>query len=306
MEPALWDLHHNSEDDWRRILAATPEQAADWIRFAAERGFRAAQVVLGQMHLDGRGVSRDLVAAYAWFGRAAAIGSLDGRNLLGRCHELGWGVPVDHEIALAHYRRAAKGGHGWGHYNVGCLLRYGDVRRDHAQAFRCFTTACQSNQPDASAKAMGLLGRCHEEGWGTSIDLVAAEHCYAAASEAGDCWGALNLAFLLSDRGQMEAATIELDRAIRFATANCLNTIVKTLERGLDPIFSAARERALERLAELAGSEAILKRPNAPAYQRPMVPGYTTLNATLAWAVLFRRNTRVARRHPRPDPMRCR
>lgn len=291
MEPALWDLHHNSEDDWHRILTASPEQAADWIRFAAERGFRAAQVVLGQMHLDGRGVSRNPAAAYAWFERAAAIGSLDGRNLLGRCHELGWGVPVDHEIALAHYKRAAKGGHGWGFYNVGCLLLYGDVRRDHAEAFRCFTAASQSIQPDACAKAMGLLGRCHEEGWGTSIDLIAAERCYAAASEAGDCWGALNLAFMLSDRGQTETATIQLDRAIRFATANFLNTVVETLERGLDPIFSVAREQALERLAELAGLEDIPRRSSVPTSQRPGVSGWKTLNVALAWAVLFRTKT---------------
>lgn len=239
-EPALWELHHHTEEDWRRILHSGPEPAAAWVHFAAERGFRAAQVVLGQMYLDGHGVLRDTAAAYAWFERAAAIGSLDARNMLGRCHELGWGVPIDHAAALAHYRRAADRGHAWGRYNVGCLLLYGNVPRDHAQAFVCFTQAAEAGH----AKASGMLGRCHEEGWGTPVNGVAAIDWYARAAEGGDAWGALNLGLIRAEAGAIAEAVSWLDRAIAMATPNCLAVIAETLIAHADPALSQIGQRA--------------------------------------------------------------
>ncbi len=48
------------------------EDAARWYRGAAERGKTAAQVLLGGMYTEGRGVEQDLVEAYSWFAVAAA------------------------------------------------------------------------------------------------------------------------------------------------------------------------------------------------------------------------------------------
>ena len=234
--PSLPQLHRYSVADWRQIFADRPHEGVAWIRFAADHGFRAAQLVLGQMHLDGRGVARNSCAAYRWFAKAAAIGSLEARNMVGRCHELGWGVPVDQPEALRHYRKAAAGGSAWGLYNLGCLRLYGTgVRRDHAEAFACFAAAAAQGH----AKATGLLGRCHEEGWGTAIDRREAARLYEQAAEGGDCWGALNLGLIYAEEKRIGEATALFRRAVETATPNCHRTIVATLQRHPEPAFRA-------------------------------------------------------------------
>jgi hypothetical protein len=253
-EPTLWDLHHHTEADWQRILDSGPEQAASWIRFAAERGFRAAQLVLGQMHLDGHGVPRDPVAAYGWFERAAAIGSLDARNMLGRCHELGWGVPASHAEALNHYRRAATRGHTWGLYNLGCLLLYGDVRRNHKEAFRCFSAALEHANGEASSKALGMLARCHDEGWGTPVDRVAALRCYQAASASGDCWAALNLGLIYLEIDRVGEAQAAFEAALARANPHCLPAIAGAIIRLTDPSLAELKTQA-EKLVQALGKK---------------------------------------------------
>lgn len=289
-EPNLWDLHHRSEADWRRVLEQRPDLAVRWICFAAERGFRAAQCVLGQMYLDGHGVACNPQTAYGWFHRAAVIGSLDARNMVGRCHELGWGVPVDHGEALSQYRRAADRGHAWAQYNVGCLLLYGEASRDHAEAFRCFTAASVSGQPDARAKALGLLGRCYEEGWGTSVDLAAAERCYVAAARAGDCWGALNLGLMQADRGQIEAAAVHLDLAIDLATPNCLAAILQTLPHDTHTVLAGVRIRASRKHSSPTAPCANVQRKSpAPSEVRTTRRGSLFLRAVLVWTLAWYR-----------------
>lgn len=245
---SLWDLHQKTEVEWRGILAARPEEAAAWIRLAAHNGFKAAQLVLGQMHLDGNAVARDPAAAHAWFVKAAAIGSAEARNMVGRCHELGWGVPVDHAEALLHYRKAAAAGVDWAHYNIGCLLLYGTgVGRNHAHAVASFTAAAGLGH----AKALGMLGRCHEEGWGTPVDRMAARALYRRAAAGGDCWGALNLGLLLFEEGAQTEAASYLRNAVALATPNCLATMIDTLGRRPEPLFAMAANDAAIRATEL-------------------------------------------------------
>jgi uncharacterized protein len=283
----LWDLHHHSVADWERILAGHPGLVARWLRFAAERGFRSAQLVLGQMLLDGRGLARDPAAAHGWFVRAAAIGSLDARNMVGRCHEYGWGVPVDHAAALAHYRRAADGGHAWARYNVGCLLLYGEVRRDHAEAFRCFASVAASADAAAAAKAFGMLGRCHEEGWGTPPDREAALARYSEAAERGDCWGALNLGLVALEAGDAAGAAAAFERAAALATPNCRDAVARTLAGRTEPALADLRAR-LEADASLSDTAPTAPGTNRPSLARPVLAW--TLAAALLAGCLLRRS----------------
>ncbi len=52
------------------------EDAARWYEQAARAGLTSAQVLLGAMYIDGRGVPRNAVRAYAWLNRA----TLDGHS----------------------------------------------------------------------------------------------------------------------------------------------------------------------------------------------------------------------------------
>jgi TPR repeat protein len=59
------------------VLAQSRDQlseAARWYEQAARAGLTAAQVLLGSMYIDGRGVPRDAVRAYAWLHRATLDG----------------------------------------------------------------------------------------------------------------------------------------------------------------------------------------------------------------------------------------
>jgi len=59
------------------VLAQTRDQheaAARWYEQAARAGLTSAQVLLGSMYIDGRGVPRDAVRAYAWLHRATLDG----------------------------------------------------------------------------------------------------------------------------------------------------------------------------------------------------------------------------------------
>src|ERR1700722_2165316 len=100
------------------LLAGDPARAVLWVRSAAQCGVTAAQLRLGRMLLEGRGLARDEMSAFQWFQRAASRGDPEALNMLARCHENGWGVPVNLHLAAESYRASADAGHDWGQYNL--------------------------------------------------------------------------------------------------------------------------------------------------------------------------------------------
>ncbi len=93
-----------------------------------------------------------------------------------------------------------------------------------------------------------MVGRCHELGWGTVADAVAAVHWYERAAASGDGWGMYNLANMLFDgRGicQDRSAAIALyERAAGLGHARAMNLLGRCLEEGWgtarDPAAAAA------------------------------------------------------------------
>ncbi|HAB02365.1 MAG TPA: hypothetical protein DCE25_05315, partial [Pseudomonas sp.] len=92
------------------MLEHSPGQAAQAILSAAGQGVVEAQLLLGQILLDGRGIQADAGVARRWFGIAAQGGSAMGRNMLGRCLEHGWGGEANLSQAAIEYARAADAG----------------------------------------------------------------------------------------------------------------------------------------------------------------------------------------------------
>jgi len=58
------------------------QESAKWYRMAAEGGDEKAQANLGLLYLDGRGVKKDLVQAFAWLKASASQGWIVGRNYM--------------------------------------------------------------------------------------------------------------------------------------------------------------------------------------------------------------------------------
>ncbi len=94
-------------------LQQSPERAFASATAAAHGGHLAAQLLLAQMHMEGKGTRVDPETAVLWYSVAANQGSATAMNLLGRCHELGQGTPPSPALAVVWYRRAADAGLDW-------------------------------------------------------------------------------------------------------------------------------------------------------------------------------------------------
>lgn len=200
--PAPKSLRDMEEDEVRAALAGPADQVAAHLRAAAEDGVAQAQLLYGQLLLDGdparTGIARDPVAALHWFGQAAQAGDPMGMNMVGRCCEHGWGTRADDATAARWYRAAAERGLDWGMYNLATLLALGrGEAEDRPAALALFRRAAALGH----AKSMTMVGSFHEDGWATPPDRDAARDQYRRAAEAGDFRGQFNLARLLAEDG---------------------------------------------------------------------------------------------------------
>lgn len=209
------ELNRLGPDALRELLSGPTEQVAETMRAAAEGGSVDAQLLLGQMLLDGHGLERDRPAALRWFDRAARAGSAMAMNMIGRCCEHGWGCAVDPSRAAEWYRAAASRGLDWGMYNLATLLALGrGVAEDKKQALELFRRASALGH----AKSSTMIGSFHEDGWVVDRDLDAATGFYRQGAEGGDFRGQFNLARMLIDGGNAEEGCSWLRRSVETAT----------------------------------------------------------------------------------------
>jgi uncharacterized protein len=212
------------------------ESAAAWVTAAAKCGFAEAQLRLGRMLLEGNGVARDAVVAFACFQSAAESGDADGHNMLGRCFENGWGTAKDYPLAAHHYRIASEAGLDWAHYNLGHMLLSGSgVARDRNAAFACYAQAAAKGH----VRAMNLLGRCYEEGWGVARDHGAARDWYRRSAFGGYFRGAYNYADMIAAEGCIHSALPWFKCALNTAPEPTRGAILKSLAARSHPAFQA-------------------------------------------------------------------
>jgi hypothetical protein len=178
--------------------------ALDMVRAAALRGVHQAQVLYGQMLLDGKSVERNSTAALNWFERAAKGGNVMAINMVGRCLDQGWGVAPSQVLAEKWFRKAAERGLDWGMYNLATLLTLGEggVPRDKAEAFFWLRQAADLGH----AKSINLLGGFYEDGWIVRINRTTARELYRKAAIGGDFRGQFNYARFLLQEGDLLGA----------------------------------------------------------------------------------------------------
>lgn len=199
-------------EELRALLGG--DDAAVWVEAAAACGMPEAQLRLGRLLLEGKGVAKDERAAFACFLCAAECGDIDAQNMLGRCYENGWGAAQDFARASECYRVAAEAGYDWAQYNLGHLLLDGTgIARDREQAFNWYMRAASQGH----VRAMNLLARCFEEGWGVERAPAAARNWYRKSAEGGYFRGAYNYASLLAAEGCITGAQLWFQRALAAA-----------------------------------------------------------------------------------------
>ncbi|KAI9209420.1 uncharacterized protein BJ171DRAFT_471063 [Polychytrium aggregatum] len=124
--------------------------------------------------------------AFSAFKQSAESGFVSSQFNLGLYYENGIGTEVNLEQALYWYSKASDHG--------------------HPESQRRLFVLSSTNAVSNSAEAQFLLGRCFEEGFGTSVDIKAALHRYRNASSHGHAQAKIAI-FKLVARAAQDGAT---------------------------------------------------------------------------------------------------
>ncbi len=138
-------------------LPVLEDEAAAWIRRAADAGSVDARLHLGELSLTGWGVEPDEVRAFSLFSSVADEGDVRGEYRLALCYLNGAGVVPDPTRAVYHLRRAARWNYAPALYRLGLLLRDGvGTSPDARMALQCLYHACRKGVADSTHKDASL------------------------------------------------------------------------------------------------------------------------------------------------------
>lgn len=226
--------------DVATLMSGRPEVARATASDLSAKGLAAAQLLLGQMLIDGFGGPADPVAALGWFAKAADGGEPLAFNMVGRCLENGWGGPADIERAAAWYRLAAQRGSDWGMYNHATRLMLGDAGPiDRAEALAWFQKAADLGH----AKSINVIGGFYEDGWEVERDLAKARDCYQRAADGDDFRGRFNLGRVLASEGEVVAALAQFEAAALTATPAFIDKMIVFLRSAPIGAYRALADR---------------------------------------------------------------
>jgi len=159
-----------------------PVEALQFLNLAANQNKIEAQITLGEIFRDGKGVPRDLSQASRWFARAADQGDLRAINDLGVAYALATTLPGKEAKALQLFSQAAQGGLAAAEYNLATRYDVGiGVAQNYSTARVWYAKAVGQKQPDAAYR----LGMLSERGLGGPKDPSAATAWFQKAAEFG-------------------------------------------------------------------------------------------------------------------------
>lgn len=115
----------------------------------ANGGVPEAQRLLGELAYQGKGVPRDLAAAFAWNGLAAKAGDRIAQYNLGRMHEDGEGVARSLGVALYWYEKSGAQQYGPAQFRAGELA----MSSDRSKAAYWFGQAALNGDAEAAPRA---------------------------------------------------------------------------------------------------------------------------------------------------------
>ena len=158
------------------------EEAVDPLKALALQGNAYAQLYLGHMYGEGKGVEQDNAAALKWYMMADTQGGLaEAQFRLGVICEVGQlGVSQDFQVAAKWYRHAAEQGFASAQFKLGGLYDFGrGVPQDYEEAVRWYRLAAEQG----FAAAQFNLGCMYEEGKGVPKNLKEAVKWHGLAAQ---------------------------------------------------------------------------------------------------------------------------
>jgi hypothetical protein len=126
------------------------EKAIELWTKSAEQGFAKAQCALGYMYNEGEGVEKDYAKAVEWFTKAAEQGFPPAFFALGSCYGEGEGVTKDEAKAVEYYKMGAAKGDDMSQCALGICYRDGTgVAKDMVKAFECWKLSAEQGNEKA-------------------------------------------------------------------------------------------------------------------------------------------------------------
>ena len=128
---ALLYGHSNS------VVTKDYAESGRWLTKSALQGIALAQLLLGTMYADGRGVARDYSEAVRWYAKAALQDNADAQFNLGWMYYNGQGLTKDYVEAMRWYTKAALQDNADAQSNLGAMYSRGEggVIRDMVTAY---------------------------------------------------------------------------------------------------------------------------------------------------------------------------
>ena len=142
------------------------KKAAELLEHPAQEGDEYAQVALGDLYADGRGIEKDEVKAFDLYLEAANKGLATAQYKIGQCYFLGKGIKKNEGMAFRWFRRAAEQGDSWGEASLAvCYLTGAGVARDDELGCSWAKKSAEQGNPFGQY----VVGECYEYGCGKRI-----------------------------------------------------------------------------------------------------------------------------------------
>ena len=128
-------------------FAAKPPTDFGAVSARAQAGDPSAEIQLGRMYENGKGVARDETQAQQWFQKAADQGDPEGDLALGELYFKPRGIGRDFDMAQKYFEAAAQQGLAQAQYKLGAMYAYGEGTRfqDFSKAAEWLTRAANQN-----------------------------------------------------------------------------------------------------------------------------------------------------------------
>ncbi|MDB9756888.1 M48 family metalloprotease [Pseudomonadales bacterium] len=142
----------------KSVTKGHDEEAIYWFNRAAALKDPEAQLILGLLAFDGRGVQKDKNMAARWFYLAATQGDSNAQNMLGSQYASGEGVDQDYEESLSWYLQSGEQGNLFAQRVLGHIFLEGrGTDQNSAEAARWLRLAAEKGDSEAQFTLSNML-----------------------------------------------------------------------------------------------------------------------------------------------------
>lgn len=194
---------------------------------AANGGDMNAQNFIGNMYLNGQGVSKNLKEAFDWFYKSAVQGQMYAQANLGYMYDTGQGVNQDYRQAEEWYRKSAEQGYFYAQCCLGDIYGFGKgMSQDFPKALKWYRKAAEQGYAVAQCR----LGELYDGGYGVKQNYETALDWHTKSAHQGNAYsqGKLGYYYLFgigTERNYQEAQewltkAIETDNTYPYPYSN--------------------------------------------------------------------------------------